>query len=400
MKHQLLVLTFALASFASGISAQAPGPRPPEPIVAATPAEFTHRADSMLSLLARNGWFSGAVLVAHGGETLFSKAYGLADREKKIPNTVATRFNVGSMDKMFTAVSIAQLAQAGKLSLGDKIGKHLANYPNAAVRDQVTIAQLLSHRGGLGSYWNDRFERDKGKIETVNDYLALFADEPLLFTPGERWEYSNEGFIVLGAIIEKVSGTSYFDYVSKNVFAPAGMTSTDFSAIRDSLPTRSVGYMGGDDDGPGPRSMPDVNTPAPTRTANWNTLPNRGGPAGGGYTTVEDLLRFGQALRAGKLVPNVWLDSLWTVRNASDPEVEGRKPPGYGYGFILRQGPLGKVVGHTGGAPGIAALLEIHLDKDYTVAVLSNVDGPGLLLVRSKLEAGVQGLEKGKPAGK
>jgi CubicO group peptidase (beta-lactamase class C family) len=183
--------------------------KPPE--AAAAPArrlseaEVTQSLAAFLEERAKDDRFSGVVLLAREGKPFFVKAYGLADKARNLPNNPQTKFNLGSMNKMFTAVAIAQLAEQGKLSFDDKVGKFLPDYPNKDVANKVTIHHLLTHTSGLGSYWNAKFDARRAQIKTVADYLALFADEPLLFEPGARFEYSNSGFIVLGAIVEKVS---------------------------------------------------------------------------------------------------------------------------------------------------------------------------------------------------
>jgi len=384
-----------LATFAVQSAAQSPKQPLPEPVVAQTPSQFSHRLDSALTELERNGWFSGAVLVAKDGKPLFARAYGMANRDRQIPNTIETRFNIGSMNKMMTAVSIMQLAQAGKISLGATVGTYLPDYPNADVRSKVTLRQLLTHTSGLGSYWNERFERNRLKIETTSDYLALFAEDPLEFAPGDHFEYSNDGFIVLGAIVERVSGMRYFDYVTQNILRPAGMTATDLSALKDSVASRAVGYESPDGDD-GPLQMPDVTKPAPATTPNWGNLPNRGGPAGGGYTTVWDLVRFGDALRAGKLLSQQWLDSMWTAR-VEMPQMG--TPSSYGFGFMVRSAPLGRQVGHTGGSPGVSSSYDLYLDKGYGVSVLTNQDPVGLRLALRKITAGLRGLELAEKGG-
>ena len=192
--------------------------------------------------LAKQDKFSGVVLIAKDGKPVFEKAYGLANKAKNIPNNTETRFNLGSMNKMFTAVAIAQLAEAGKLSFDDTVGKHLPDYPNKDVANKVTIHQLLTHTSGLGSYWNAKFEAKKATIKSVSDYLALFADEPLKLEPGKRFQYSNSGFIVLGAIIEKVSGQSYYDYVREHIYKPAGMKNTDAYEMTANTPNLAMGY--------------------------------------------------------------------------------------------------------------------------------------------------------------
>lgn len=143
-------------------------------------------------------------------------------------NRTDTRFNLGSMTKMFTAVAIAQLAELGKLSFHDPISRHLPDYPNEAVASKVTIHHLLTHTSGMGDYQNEKFYARLDQLRTLSDLVPLFVNDPLAFESGAKWDYSNAGFVVLGLIIEKVSGQDYFTYVKQHVFKPAGMTSTDF----------------------------------------------------------------------------------------------------------------------------------------------------------------------------
>src|SRR5437763_11227801 len=176
-----------------------------------TEAEVTESLAAYLEGLAKEDKFSGVVLVARGGKPFFVKAYGLADKTRNLVNNLETKFNLGSMNKMFTAVAIAQLAEQGKLAFDDKVGKLLPDYPNKDVASKVTIHHLLTHTSGLGSYWNAKFDARRATIKTVADYLGLFADEPLLFEPGARFEYSNSGFIVLGASLERGSGARHYE---------------------------------------------------------------------------------------------------------------------------------------------------------------------------------------------
>src|ERR1044071_3562961 len=155
---------------------------------------------SYFDSLATENKLSGVVLVAKDGITVASKAAGIANQATKAPIDPNTKFNLGSMNKMFTAVAVAQLAQAGKLSFEDTVGKHLPDYPNREVAEKVTIHHLLTHTSGLGSYWNAKFDARRSGIKTVADYLSLFADEPGAVDPGQRFKYSNSGFVVLGAL--------------------------------------------------------------------------------------------------------------------------------------------------------------------------------------------------------
>src|SRR5208282_5473121 len=156
--------------------------------------------------------FSGTVLVAKEGKPVFAEAYGLADREKKISNTLDTRFRIGSMNKMFTAVSVLQLVEAGKIKLTDPLGKYVTDYPNQDIATKVTIHQLLTHTGGTGDIFGPEFNAHRRELRTLNDYVALYGKRAPQFEPGSRWRYSNYGMVLLGVVIERVTGQSYYDY--------------------------------------------------------------------------------------------------------------------------------------------------------------------------------------------
>jgi D-alanyl-D-alanine carboxypeptidase len=298
--------------------------------------------------------FFGAVLVAKDGKPIFAQAYGLADREHKVPNALKTQFRIGSMNKMFTATSILQLAETGKLGLDDSVGKYLNDYPNKDIATKVTIRQLLTHTGGTGDIFGPDFEKHRLELRTLQDYIKLYGNRSPQFEPGSRWEYSNYGFILLGAIIEKVSGQSYYDYVREHVYAPAGMTSSGSEPEEVSVPDRSIGYtrMAGSELHP-----------------NTDTLPYRGTSAGGGYSTVEDLLRFANALEDHKLLNAEFTDILTTGK----VDARGAR---YAFGFEDQMINGVRCFGHGGGAPGMNGDLEICPGPGYVVAVLANVDPP------------------------
>jgi CubicO group peptidase (beta-lactamase class C family) len=333
-----------------------------------TDAEMASSIAAYLETLANQDKFSGVVLIARDGKPVFEKAYGLADKAKNIPNNAETRFNLGSMNKMFTAVAIAQLAEAGKLSFDDTVGKHLSAYPNKDVANKVTIHQLLTHTSGLGSYWNAKFDAKKATIKSVSDYLALFADEPLAAEPGKKFQYSNSGFIVLGAIVEKVSGQNYYDYVKEHIYKPAGMKSTDAFEMTANTPNLAMGYTneGGDGEAQGPRHE------------NTASRPNKGGPAGGGYSTVEDLLRFHIALQGHKLLSQKYTDLITTGKVDM-----GRAKYAYGFGDEVVNGT--RIFGHNGGAPGIGSDLSMYPELGYTSVVMTNYDPPLMMPVVKRI---------------
>jgi CubicO group peptidase (beta-lactamase class C family) len=329
-----------------------------------TDEEVAKEIQAYVEKLVAADAFSGTVLIARGDKPLYQGAFGLASRAFQVPNRLDTKFNLGSMNKMFTAIAIAQLVEAGKLSFEDKVGKLLPDHPNKAVAEKVTVHQLLTHTSGLGSHFNAKyFEADKSRFREIKDYFPLFVDEPPAFEPGTSWRYSNAGFFLLGAIIEKVSGQNYFDYVREHIYKPAGMTNSDSYELDRDPPNLAVGYT---DQGPGGKQSP---------TREWNNLflHVKGGPAGGGYSTVEDLWRFSLALQAHKLLGARSTQLVLTGKVQPRQEEAEMK---YAYGFFEEQIPGGHIVGHGGGFPGINSQLDIYLGRGYTVAVMSNYDPP------------------------
>jgi D-alanyl-D-alanine carboxypeptidase len=301
---------------------------------------------SQLEEKAKAGQFSGTILVARGSEVIWQGAFGEANQAAHVRNQLDTRFDVGSIAKSFTAVAIGQLLEQGKLKLTDKVGVYLPNYPNPAVREQVTIEQLLQMRSGIGDFFGEKFQTaPKDKIRTLADYLPFFATEPLQFPPGSKRQYSNGGYLVLGLIIEAISGESYYDYVKKNVFERAGMKDTAFGFRDGADPKQAIGYTSMSESG--------SESPGSPRHPNLALMPARGSSAGSAQSTVADLFAYSQALAAGKLVSATTLAKL-------DVHPEG--------------------MGIAGGAPGINAALDTGVpgagSASYAVAILSNFDPP------------------------
>lgn len=305
--------------------------------------------------------FSGVALIAKGDRVIFNKAYGLADKANNVPNKLDTKFNLGSMNKMFTSVAIAQLVEAGKLSYDTTLDKALPDYPNKEVAAKITVHQLLTHTSGLGDFFKPEFFQNREKYRNPKDYFPIFANDALRFEPGKGWSYSNAGFIVLGAIVENASGQNYFDYVRDHIFIPAGMKDTASYAVYDIVPNLGNGYTRFDSGDP---------LGIEPRRNNVMTLPMQGSSAGGGYSTAPDLLRFAQALRANKLV-NAELTEKLTSGKVDTPM--GAK---YGYGFMEEMIEGKSIRGHSGGAPGINSYLDIFWDGSYTVIVQGNYDPP------------------------
>jgi CubicO group peptidase (beta-lactamase class C family) len=310
--------------------------------------------------------FSGAVLVTKHGEVLFSQAVGLADRDRAIPNTLQTRFRIGSMNKMITAVAILQLVEADKIELTAPVGDYLTDYPNADVATTVTIHHLLTHTGGTGDIFGPTFDANRDELRTHHDYVELYGPRGPEFDPGTRWAYSNYGYVLLGAIIEAVTGQTYYDYVDDHIYQPAGMTATGSLPETEAVPDRSIGYT--------------TPTPGGEWNPNTDTLPYRGTAAGGGYSTVEDLTRFAEALLNHRLLSAGSTDLLFAAKVDSGPGT------GYAYGFEDQRDVDGSgPVGHGGAAPVMNGDLRIYPNSGHVVAVLANLDPPAAQRISSYL---------------
>lgn len=286
-----------------------------------TLAQLASRVDE----IAKLDQFSGAVLVGRRGKILWQKAVGLANRDSRTPNTLETQFRNGSMNKMFTATAALQLIEAGKLSFDDTVGKILPDYPNEEIAAKVTIRHLLTHTGGTGDFFGPLFAKNRLTLKIHSDYVALFGSRGPMHEPGAEFRYSNYGMVLLGAIIERASGMSYFDYVRTKVYEPAGMRSTGSLPETDVLPSRSTGYMRRND----------------AWIANTDTLPWSGTSAGGGYSTVGDFFRFAEALQSGVLISKASFAQMTTPYRSQ-----------YGFGMAIQGQGATRSFGHGGGAPG------------------------------------------------
>lgn len=324
--------------------------------------------------------FSGSVLLAEDGKAFFKKAYGFASRRFWVPNKVDTKFNLGSMNKMFTTIAVAQLVERGKLSYQDKVGDYLGgDWIKPENAERITIHHLLTHTSGLGDFFSRAFfQTSKLLFLSVDDYQTLVKDMELQFEPGTRWSYSNAGFVLLGAIIEKVTGEDYFDYVRKNIYQKANMINSDCYEMFKPVPNLAVGYQ---------KRKTEEGREEWQNNLFYHEV--KGCPAGGGFSTVEDLLNFDIALRSGALVSQKTWESLITER-AGPPE----GPKKWGYGFILENHEnLGRIVGHGGGFFGISSVLDMYLDTGHTVAVMSNY-GDGVDVISGEVRKVIRSLVK------
>lgn len=302
--------------------------------------------------LAGHELFSGAVLIGRHGRILGQRAFGLANRDFRVPNTLETRFNVASLTKSWTAVATCQLVESGRISLDDCLGAFLS-YPDTETAHRIKIRHLLSHTSGLGTYFNARFDATpRTRIRDLDDFLNLAADERPRFAPGAAWHYSNVGMILLGKVIETVTGTSYHQHVEAEVLARAGMTDAGFIELDRVNQNVAVGYH---------RTWTRSGPVVANTVFDWAV---RGAPDGCGFATVADIWAFAEALRAGRLVSEAMVETMTTAK----PELGS---PYYGYGFSVH--PKRALFGHSGGLVGASANLDMTVAPDgWTIIVLAN----------------------------
>ena len=316
----------------------------------------TKQIDEFLNGLVSSD-FSGAILVAHNDRIIEKRAYGLASIEYNIKNKVDTKFNLASITKMFTAVSTLQLYEKGLVELDVSIGKYLPDYPNELVRDSVTIHQLLTHTSGNNNFYvGDFLDTNKLQYKNISDFVPLFVKDTLLSSPGAKYNYSASGFVILGLIIEKVSGESYYDYVKDNIFTLADMTNSTELEIDSVVSNRASGYTTFFGDSKIPKRN--------------DYYLSKASPGGFHYATVEDLFKFSYALRNGVLLKKSTSELMF------EPKVKGYNTS-LGYGIDIDQRYNQIIQGHSGGWYGIHNELMDFMKEKYTVVVLSNMDDNG-----------------------
>lgn len=327
-----------------------------------TDFEIIDRVDTYLEDLATREEFSGVVAIAKNGMPIYKTFLGLADREQGRPMTMDTPINIGSMNKMWTALAISQLVSEGKIGWHDPVGKFLPDYPNARVQENVTIHHLLNHKSGIFPLFNQRYMDVRNSNLSVEDLMMTFASQPLLFEPGSEFRYSNSGPVVLGRIIEVVSDMDFYDYNKANILDKAGMRNSGFFRNVETNSGKAIGYLRDRDE-----QGHSTNT-GPWRP-NTNAIGSRGKPAGGAYASGNDMLRFARALKNNRLVGPEEFEILTTSHLGDDPD------SGYGYLFGVHSENGHKYVGHNGGGPGIQADFNLFTELGFTIVVLSNYDG-------------------------
>ena len=331
--------------------------------------DIATKSDQYLSAWAKQGRFSGVVLIAKGDKILLQKGYGMANFEQNVPNTPDTVFRIGSITKSFTALSVLQLEERGLLSVNDPVVKYIPELPQAW--SAITIHQLLCHKSGIPDFIFAKAFGDTNNPQHVENALKEFADKPLLSQPGETVRYSNSGYILLGRIIEKITGKSYEDYLTDNILQPAGMTHTTVDHGRPLVPHRANGYNFDGED-------------------LINTLPgdSAGGSAAGAlHSTVGDLYRFDRLLKSGKLFSPGLIAKAWT------PYGHWVAPPplpieaDYGYGWMLGNEFGHRYIGHGGWVNGFVSQFQRFPDDDAVLIVLSNFETSTYLTVCRDLTA-------------
>ena len=312
--------------------------------------------------------FSGTVLVAQGDEVLFEKAYGRRDENKEALLAPGDRFNLASAGKMFTSVAILQQIAAGRLSLDTTVGQVLKDYPNRSFADTVTVRQLLTHTAGAGDMdelFGAEHAAERARLRTLSDMVAVHGNRAPEFTPGSEQKYGNYGYIVLGRMLEVLSGQDFETYIRQHVLAPANMRQTGFVECSDPAPDIAVGYV----------------EVSGKRVRNCETLPSRGFAAGGEVGVARDLLRFVQALNAGTLLP----PALFAQATTPQHEFMGLGLFATGYGKDVPERDFRW--GHGGSADGICTDVRHYPRTGETVIVLSNKDAPACFAVSNLLHA-------------
>jgi D-alanyl-D-alanine carboxypeptidase len=312
---------------------------------AAQPNSIEARAAAVIQPYVSDHAFSGTVLIAKDGKPVFAQGFGQANYELDVPNSRDTKFRIGSITKQFTATAILQLAESGKLGIDDPVSKYYADAPHAW--DKITIRHLLTHTSGIPSYTDipKFFESESRTARTPEEIIKLTRDKPLQFEPGSKFAYDNSGYILLGYIVEKVSGETYAAYVQKHIFDALGMNNSGYDLSDKVIPNRAQGYQF--DKG----QM--INAPFLDMSLPY--------AAGSLYSTVDDLLIWDQALYDGKPLMPASMRQMFTDY--------GNK---YGFGWVIDQ-KFGHIhIWHNGGINGFHTVFGRYPDDKLTVVVLSN----------------------------
>ena len=303
------------------------------------------KLDEYIHAYVKLNRYSGSVLIAKEGKIILNRGYGMADIEHDVPNTPQTKFRLGSITKQFTSMAIMQLQERELLSVEDPITSYLPDFRDG---EKITIHHLLTHTSGIPNFTNfPEYAETMMLPSTVEKTIDRFKDKSLEFEPGERYRYSNSGYIVLGYIVEKVAGESYEDYIEEQLFKPLNMKSTGYDHHETILKNRASGYSAGKEGFDNARYV-DM------------TIPHA---AGALYSTVEDLYLWDRALYTEKLLSKSSLDKIFTPFKGN-----------YGYGWSIRPQSGHKRISHGGGINGFSTTISRYVDDDICIIVLSNLE--------------------------
>jgi len=322
--------------------------------------ELETRVEEYMTARVNRDHFSGSILIAREGKVLFSKGYGMANLEHDVPNTPRTKYRLGSITKQFTAMAILILQQQGKLNVHDKIKKYVPDAPKAW--DEITIENLLTHTSGIYNYTESlEFLKTLPVRVTLKELIAKFKDKPLNFKPGEKFSYSNSGYIVLGQIIETVSGQNYPSFLKQAILDPLTMNESGYDNATSILKHRASGYV---------RRLGIVLTNCDYVDM---SIPHA---AGAMYSTTHDLLKWDQALYTEKLVPRKSLDAMFTPHKDN-----------YGYGWLIDKKFGQTRYEHGGGIMGFVTIIERYPDEKLLVVALSNLENSPIGSIGTDLAA-------------
>lgn len=346
-----------------------------ERILNVLPGRVQHNLDKLVDTYDQLGRFRGTVLIAKGNKILFRKACGLADESNQRSNMLETRFLIGSLTKTFTAVAIMQFVEQGQLSVKDYLSQYLPDFPNA---ERITLHHLLSNTSGVFDYLLlEDFNEFMTKPHKTAEMIARFADQPLVFEPGNQFGYSNSNWVLLGAVLEKITGLSYDEVIRQQIFMPAGMNASGFDWELLPHEVHAIGYT---DSGSGV---------VPSLASHSSVLH----AAGAMYSTVDDLFRFDSALNNNTLLRRQTLLDMWQAET-----------PGYGYGWEIHQIHGQRVVAHSGGLYGFICNFVRFIDNDgnsqITIILLSNDNSAAVPEMTETLSATVLGLPYEMPSSR
>ncbi len=320
------------------------------------------KVDEYIGAYLKMRKFSGSVLIARDGEILLKKGYGMANYEHDVPNTPQTKFRLGSVTKQFTSIAIMQLQEKGLLNVNDPIKKYITDYPDG---EKITIRHLLTHTSGIPSFTSfPDYQETMMLLSPVEKIIERFKDKPLEFAPGEKYKYSNSGYILLGYIVERVSKRPYEEYLKENIFQPLNMTNTGYDHHNSLTKHRASGYSLSSD---GLINAPYIDMSIPHG-------------AGALYSTIEDLYIWDRALYTEKLVSKSSLDKIFT------PFKEN-----YGYGWQITESFNHKHISHGGGINGFSTYISRYVDDDVCIIVLSNFERSSTQKISKDLAAIVFG---------